>query len=928
MSQTERTAFLGASGLRLAAVGLLAAASTWTASAQTTETTSDTTQKSDAGTAEETVVLDKFLVESSFRGSLAAAAQIKQATPAIAEVIAAEDIGKLPDVSIADSLSRLTGLATQRLNGRSQSIAVRGLTADFTTGLLNGREQVSTGSNRAVEFDQYPSELLSGVVVYKTTQADLVGQGLAGTIDLRTVRPLTQGRRTIAANAYYDFTGYSPLNPDSDRYGIRYAASYIDQYDDGKLGIAVGYAHADIPGQGKQWNAWGYPNVGASVDSTQPYVLGGAKPFVRSSSLKRDGYMAVIEYKPTAYVHSTIDLYYSKFDETQRLRGIEIPLFWSSAQLQPGFTVEDGLITKGTFNNVFGVVRNDITVYKNDVYAAGWNLVLGDGSGWTTTADLNYSKIKRKQTVLETYSGTAANQVGTPDTIAYSLEGGTGAKFTPTLDYTSTSLLRLGSPQGWGGDVVPGGQAGYLKSPTAKDEMGQVKLMTKHDLPRIFSSVEIGGMYSDRYKSEKEDGYYLALANGASSAPLPTSVGVTDLSFIGIKGMASYDPVAALDSGIYSRIRNPNADVVSSDWKVEEKVALAFVQANIDQKVGTIPMTGNVGFQIVHTDQSSRGLSATGVGNYARYVPVSGGTKYWDFLPSMNLTFHVGENRYVRFSASRQMARQRMADMRAGKNFGYNIAKATSTDPLDGPWTSSGGNPELKPWRANSIDVAFEQYFRDNMGYFALSGFFKDLRTYTYTQTDVADFTGYPYDGPAPAIFQGSVSRPTNGDGGKLKGLEATLSLPSELINSSIKGFGLILGGSYTESSIEPYGPGSGTTPIPGLSRKIASATFYYEHAGFSARISDRYRSEYRGNIYTFGPRGENYRTIRPENVVDAQISYTIRSGSLKGVTFIVTANNLTDEPLVTEQSETDSRLVVDYQSYGPTYSAGVSYRF
>lgn len=908
-------------------MGLLAAALPWMAAAQT-EPANNTTASTSNPTAEETVVLDKFLVESSFRGSLAAAAQIKQATPAIAEVIAAEDIGKLPDVSIADSLSRLTGLATQRLNGRSQSIAVRGLTADFTTGLLNGREQVSTGSNRAVEFDQYPSELLSGVVVYKTTQADLVGQGLAGTIDLRTVRPLTQGRRTIAASAYYDWTEYSPLNPDSDRSGIRYSGSYIDQFDDGKLGIAIGYAHADIPGQGKQWNSWGYPNVGASVDASQPFVLGGAKPFVRSSELERDGYMAVIEYKPSDNFHSTIDLYYSKFNETQRLRGIEIPLFWSSAALQPGFTLDHGLITKGTFNNVYGVVRNDITVYKNDVYAAGWNLVFGDNSGWTTTADLNYSKIKRKQTVLETYSGTAANQVGTPDTITYSLEGGTGAVFTPSLDYTNTNLIRLGSPQGWGGDVVPGGQAGYLKNPTAKDEMGQVKLMTKHDLPRFFSSIEIGGMYSDRYKSEKEDGYYLALANGAASAPVPNPIGTTDLSFIGIKGMTSYDPVAALDGGIYQRIRNPNADVVSSDWKVEEKVALAFVQANIDQKLGTVPMTGNIGFQLVHTDQSSRGLSATGVGNYARYLPVSGGAKYWDFLPSMNLTFHLGENRYLRFSASRQMARQRMADMRAGKNFGFDATKAGSTDPLNGPWTSTGGNPELKPWRADSIDVAVEQYFHDNMGYIALSGFFKNLRTYTYTQTDVVDFTGYPHDSSLPVIMQGTVSRPTNGDGGQLKGLEATISLPSELISKSIRGFGLILGGSYTESSIEPYGPGSGTTPIPGLSRKIASATFYYEHAGFSARISDRYRSEYRGNIYTFGPRGENYRTIRPENVVDAQVSYTIRRGSLKGVTFILTANNLTDEPLVTEQSETDSRLVVDYQSYGATYSAGVSYRF
>ena len=74
--------------------------------------------------------------------------------------------------------------------GRPRSaISLRGTDPGFTTALLNGREQVSTGDNRSVEFDQYPSELLSAVIVYKTPDSQLVGQGLAGTIDLRTHPP-------------------------------------------------------------------------------------------------------------------------------------------------------------------------------------------------------------------------------------------------------------------------------------------------------------------------------------------------------------------------------------------------------------------------------------------------------------------------------------------------------------------------------------------------------------------------------------------------------------------------------------------------------------------------------------------------------------------------------------------------------------------
>ena len=497
--------------------------------------------------------METYSVTSGFRGSLAAAAELKQATPAIAEMLAAEDIGKLPDISIADSLSRLSGLATQRLNGRSQAISIRGLTGDFTTGLLNGREQVSTGSNRAVEFDQYPAELLSGAVVYKTTDAALVGQGMAGTIDLRTVRPLSQGKRTIAVNSFYDRTQFGALNAGSKNSGVRYSASYIDQFGDGKFGVAIGFAHADLPGQGEQWNAWGYPNVEASVSPTKPYVIGGAKPFVRSSELKRNGLMAVLEYKPSANFHSTVDIYRSKFNETQLLRGIEIPLQWSSATLQPGFTVDNELIINPTFNNVYGVIRNDVVDRNNDVWAAGWNMQFGDRTGWKTTADISYSRIYRKDRVLETYSGAGSvNAIGfgSSDTMAVTMGSGRGAIFTPTLDYADPSKLRLTSPQGWGSDVVPGGQVGYLKNPTAKDSLSQAKLFTEYDLKGWFSRVEFGAAYSRRTKSEIEDGYYLALANGQTSAPLTTSNGVTNLSFIGISGMASYDPLAALNSGI------------------------------------------------------------------------------------------------------------------------------------------------------------------------------------------------------------------------------------------------------------------------------------------------------------------------------------------------------------------------------------------
>jgi iron complex outermembrane receptor protein len=120
---------------------------------------------------------------------------------------------------------------------------VRGLSPDFATTLLNGREMVSTGDNRSVEFDQYPSELLSGVTVYKTPDAGLVGQGLSGTLDMQTVRPLNYDKAACCrgGRGQHNSLG-SAANADAN--GNRLSVSYIGQFANRTLGVAIGYAHA------------------------------------------------------------------------------------------------------------------------------------------------------------------------------------------------------------------------------------------------------------------------------------------------------------------------------------------------------------------------------------------------------------------------------------------------------------------------------------------------------------------------------------------------------------------------------------------------------------------------------------------------------------------------------------------------------------
>ena len=875
--------------------------------------------------AADNVELDEIVVKG-YRRSLQNSFALKEESQQIIEVVTAEDIGKLPDVSIAESLARLPGLAAQRLNGRGQVISVRGLSPDFSTALFNGREQVSVGDNRGVEFDQYPSELLSGVVVYKTPDASLLGQGLAGTSDLQSIRPLAQTDRVMALNVRY-IVSDDALNSDGDDDGYRVNATYVDKFLDDTLGVAIGFASLNNPSQGTEFRGWGYPDVNGDL------VLGGHDSLVRTSTLERDAFMAVVEYQPTDRVAHTFDLYYSKFEETDLLRGVEGGLQWSGAQLQPGFTANNGFITDGTYTGVKYVVRNDVESRDADLFALGYKFEYQISDEWAATVDLSHSSVDRDDQILESYSGLGPSDQGYVGVANFNLSG-SGAFFSGNnINYADRTQFSITDPLGWGGGAPEGQQVGYLNQPSIEDTLNQITLSAERALEGSLSSIEFGVNYKNREKQKIADEFILDIpgstrANPIRTMALPNASGFADLSFLGLGSLAAYDPRDILNSGGFQLLRNPSADVTEKSWLVEEDVLTAYVQVGLDTELGGKALTGNFGVQVVRTDQESRALGAVS-GNSAIAAPISGGKTFTEVLPSLNLIYNVAENQYLKFGAARTMARPRMDEMRVSRQFSFNPQLVNSVDPNMSPWGGSGGNPELDPWLANSIDLSYEWYFADRAGYFALAYFYKDLDSYVFKTNELVDFT--PLLGTIgsfqPAQTTGFLNRPVNGEGGSVDGFEVALTVTSEMFSDSFPGLGLTVNYTNTDSAVKADPSDTETITLPGLSEDVWNATLFYENGGFSARISQRYRSDFLGELQGFGA-GREFRTVAEESIVDAQISYEIQEGRYAGLTFYLQGNNLNDEPFVTYNTQDDSRQIINYEEYGPTYLIGASYKF
>lgn len=864
------------------------------------------------------------IVVTGIRASIANAIAEKKSSDLIVESISATDIGKLPDTSIAESIARLPGLTTQRLDGRAQVISIRGLAPDFSTTLLNGREQVTTGDNRGVEFDQYPSEIMSQVNVYKTPSANLIGAGLSGTVDLRTIRPLTFGKRALALNARGEWLSLGKLNAGSKDFGYRFSGSYVDQFADDTVGIALAVSHMMSPSQFTRFEAWGYPTTG-SGDA----IIGGVKPHVVSSELTRTAVMATVEWKPSDAVSSAIDVFYTKFKDNQIKRGIEFPLYWSGAQLQPGYTAEDGFVTAGQFNDVKGVIRNDANRRDADLVSIGWNVSAGNDV-LHATFDANYSMVKRTDLIIETYSGTGRAGVGATDNMGFTMTD-RGIMFNSKLNYADSATIGVTSPQGWGSDIVPGGQDGYYNDRHIKDEILALRFGAERDLGGGFRSLELGFNYSGRVKTLTPDEYFLsaaASANGTKTVPIPSEylLSPTALDFIGVSGMVSYDPLALLDSGFFNTTRNPNADVTTKAWRVQEDVFTGYLQLNIDATLGSSTLTGNVGVQLVNTSQRSSGTASSGTGSGVISVPISESVNYTQALPTLNLVLR-GENDLVaRLGIARQMARPPMDNMRAAINFSYNSSLAGSPDINHSPWSGSGGNPKLRPWLADAVDFSLEKYF-GREAYVSAALFYKNLKSYIYEQSVLFDFTGFPVSGgPEPVLRQGFVNIWSNGKGGHIQGFELAGSLPFSTFTPALEGLGVQGSYSYTDSNIQPD-PNSPSTPLPGLSKHVWNATAYFEKSGIQLRGSVRHRSSFLAEISAFGG-GRERRMAQGETVVDAQIGYEFQRGSaLEGLSILLQGYNLTNEPFVTYVNG-DERQVRDYQEYGRRFLVGVNYRF
>ena len=683
--------------LAMAGVSSLAlAAEQQTAATQTSAEPQSAAQQS-SGTEAAAADAVEVIQVRGFAGSLFRSLDAKRFGDTVSETISADDLGALPDVSMADALTRLPGISAVRTGGQAAEINIRGMSGGFVFSTLNGREQVSTSGKRNIEFDQYPSELINSAAVYKSPKASLIEGGVAGTVELQTASPLrNEKQHTFTVNARGMYNDRASEVPDGVEFGHRFSLSYQGKFLNDTLGFAAGYARLYQPSVATQFVGLAYNGQkDTNDDGVNEFISEGFVIQHTGGEETRDGYMAALEWTPHDAFTLKADAFLSKFDKDAFARGLRVKFGGPSAAL--GNPVLNGRsVIGGTFNRTSSsftrveIVNDDNRDY-DEVRSFGINADWDVTDTVNLSFDVSHSSAKsnfRNGLLWALVAEDANADVPVLDSnvsISYLLNG----LNLPSVGFNQAEAFS---------DIDKVMVSKYGIYPFVnEDEVNAYRLDASWvlDVP-VIASLEAGVRYSERtYKNDRSvfeygsDGAFLN-----SQPPLRLTddmVEVVDFSgdFANYPSYLAVDLDKALNAWFPEGIPQPvqtwgigNPDVINSPtpglgpntaWSVQqsgdvyEDVLAAYLMANLDAEVFGIPLTGNIGFRVVETDQRATDLADVGGDPLkgaqnitddaglinTRYAASIVGVKYTDVLPQLNLNFGITESSQLRFAAAK-----------------------------------------------------------------------------------------------------------------------------------------------------------------------------------------------------------------------------------------------------------------------------------
>ena len=897
------------------------------------------------------------VVVTGIRASQRQSIDIRRTAINAVDAVASEDLGKMPDQNVAESLQRVPGITIDRNRGVGNGVTVRGLGPQFNTVTVNGRVIATDGAGREFNFDILPSELIAGAEVFKSPQANLNGASIGATIDIHTLRPLEQKsgfRGGGSARVNYDQmsgkktpsgAAYLTWKDESGRFGASLVVSYDDKNertDNFFVGASSFPRSFDDGYYGSATNNGGTLCVGSvsggtctpRIDTSKVTLFRNVDMYhnfvnqVEFSHRKRLGVDGSLQFKPTDELTLTVDGLVSHDNEHYHGSGL-VPDF-------SGGTLVNQVVQGGT------TTTETVAGLQRQVHVGGTAVSETFTNG--TVDEIVENRPAKSTTNL---FGFNAKWSHGPFNLALDLDT-SHAKFRdPDGLFTTVRLKHMdytydrntGSPLA----------SFTLSNPGYADAATDINHRLAHYINaegqnfddkikegRIDGSWDDGGAvsafagvgYSERTKATTGFTEPNQCAYCGSDVVLPSSLFTpTNFNFFGGKAggntanWVDYNADALFqamiglnstaDPALHSGSLMPLAVDPAASSSVKEKVGLGYVMVQFKGEVAGMPLAINTGVRFEDTNFTSNGagqtvLSAKPNGTGQNVIVLSGLTPlnfhghYTDILPSLNARLNLTDTLILRGAASRVISRPTLTDL--------SPAQSITSNP--GNERITRGNPNLLPFRASQAEAGLEWYYdRDSL--LSATLFYKSIDSFitrgvTTQQVDQVTFI---------------IDQPVNGKGATVKGLELSYRTLFKGLWAPLDGFGAQLSYTYTSSNANysNAAKNGASYSLEGLSKNSYTAVGFYEKGPIQLRVSYTWRDH-----YLFAPQTQ---TGVPEFVDNYdQLDAGVQLSLTKNIILTADATNLTNS-----NEFHYANTIADTQEYrrvGRRYSAGVRVRF
>lgn len=832
------------------------------------------------------------VVVTGIRASLQQSLNQKKNAESLVEVITAEDIGKMPDKNVADSLSRVPGVTTTSAGsaegsfGENEHVQLRGMSSQMTLTTLNGHT-VSTGDwygpnmaagGRSVTYTLLPSDLVGRIVVHKSSQADLVEGGAAGTVDVQTRRPL-EFKEHLTASASIE-GAYSTAAKSTDP---SLSAMVAWKNDDNTFGLLAQVFSQQrklqrAGSEGVWWDTVPANNAEASLRGLDISRLSGATLFEQER--KREGGFFAAQWKPAGNVTLDFSAFQSKLNATNTntnyMAAVYPNVFAKTPTTAP--TIVGKTITAINYGPTAGGA-GDFSVVE-DVAArpdakTDSNFYNFDAK-WVVNPDLTVTS-----KVGYTNGGGSATDVGFEVLSAWK-----GAGYSVTKD--GVFVLNVPGGDKWtkGGNTIGGwGSRSKSKdSETYAQADGDLKLASD-----MVPSIKFGARFTKHERDyTKLNVTYKPGSTDENQVP-DSAVGNYPSKWYGdlpTNPTPGFSPFKISRDYVFSwtdKYATFVTHATGSEYNVQEKTSGAYLMANLQPAEN---ISGNIGLRVVKTNMEIRGA-----------LPLIE-QSYTDVLPSFNLRADLVKDLVARVAINRGLSRQ---------DFG----QLGGAELKDTQHEGSSGNPTLKPIRSNNFDVSLEWYFAPKA--MLQGGFF------------MSNLDG------APAYGKSVLPFPDASNGNKITDytVSTTLNSKGEMKGFDLAyeqglwgGFGISANYTYADGKLtKTLGTCNGTATqdcsLYGTSKQSYNVGGFYEDDRFSARLSYSHRTNYKlgnngGADYFQGENGS----------LNAAVNYTFN----KNLQFSLEAQNLTD-PLMKVYKNNYDTIAGVYKN-GMTVYGGLRLKF